>query len=74
MTLVICRRGAPQGPRLPENVYPEHYDLHVETDMTAFLFRGSVKIDVAVPPICMPVGVGMNAVIDARAWSSGDGQ
>lgn len=43
------------GPRLPPYVYPEHYDLHVETDMLAFTFRGSVNIDIAVRSFPTPV-------------------
>jgi len=36
------------GFRLPDYVQPEHYQLQVETDMTAFTFHGTVSIDIMV--------------------------
>lgn len=40
--------GEMDGPRLPDYVRPNHYDLHIMTDMTAFTFKGTAEIDITV--------------------------
>jgi len=44
-----------QQPRLPTDVVPRHYKLHLTPDLTAFTFTGTVAIDVEVGPVpCLP--------------------
>jgi puromycin-sensitive aminopeptidase len=34
--------------RLPKNVTPKHYDLHLQPDLENFTFDGKLKVDVKV--------------------------
>jgi hypothetical protein len=58
------------GPRLPDYVQPNHYDLHIMTDMTAFTFKGTAEIDITVRAPCTLCGTrartDVSAFVDAR--------
>lgn len=56
-----------QQPRLPTDVVPRHYTLHLTPDLTAFTFTGTVAIDVEVGP-CPAWHVPKPTKTPSRGW------